>query len=100
MDPAVKKRLAPAAFILMMLSLVVTLVRPRIPGSAVSSTELIGIVIQITLADPVSWRPFLASTAHITVRGSTYMLTELWRKSEEQSPRASILHDVDERAPA
>ena len=46
----VKKSLALAAFVLMMLSLVVTLVRPRIPGAAVTGAELMGIVMQIVLA--------------------------------------------------
>ena len=55
MIPAVKRRLALAAFILMMLSLVVTIVRPRIPGSSVSSAELISIVIQIVLATLALW---------------------------------------------
>jgi uncharacterized paraquat-inducible protein A len=50
MRPTVKKRLALTAFILMMLSLVVTFVRPRIPGTSVSRAELMGIAIQIVLA--------------------------------------------------
>ena len=50
MTPAVKRRLALAAFILMMLSLVVTIVRPRIPGTPVSRAELIGVAVQIVLA--------------------------------------------------
>ena len=50
MRPSVKKRLALAAFILKMLSLVVTIVRPRIPGSSVGRAELMGIAIQIVLA--------------------------------------------------
>jgi len=50
MTPAARKGLALAAFILMLLSLVVTLVRPRMPGSSVSRAELIGIAIQIVLA--------------------------------------------------
>jgi len=50
MSPAVQKRLALAAFILMSLTLLVTLVRPRIPGSSVSRAELTGVAIQIVLA--------------------------------------------------
>jgi len=50
MRPTLKKRLALTAFILMMLSLVVTFVRPRIPGTSVSRAELMGIAIQIVLA--------------------------------------------------
>jgi hypothetical protein len=50
MRPAAKKSIALAAFILMMASLLVTLVRPRIPGSQVSRTELVSIAIQIVLA--------------------------------------------------
>jgi len=50
MNRAVKRRLLLAAFILMLLSLAVTLVRPRIPGSQMSRAELTGIAIQIVLA--------------------------------------------------
>jgi hypothetical protein len=50
MSPALRKRLALAAFILIVLSLAVTLVRPRPPHSTVSSAELTAIVIQIALA--------------------------------------------------
>src|ERR1044071_9260827 len=50
MSPAVQKRLALAAFILMVLTLLVTLVRPRIPGSTMSRAELIGLGIQIVIA--------------------------------------------------
>ena len=50
MTPTVKRRLALTAFILMVLSLAVTLVRPRLPGSQVSRAELTGIAIQIVLA--------------------------------------------------
>jgi hypothetical protein len=50
MSPATKKSLALAAFILMILSLVVTLVRPRLPGSHMSTGETVAIPIQIVLA--------------------------------------------------
>jgi Na+-transporting NADH:ubiquinone oxidoreductase subunit NqrD len=50
MSPAVKKSLALGAFVLMISSLVVTLVRPRIPGSHMGSAELIAIAVQIILA--------------------------------------------------
>lgn len=50
MRPAVRKSIALAAFILMMVSLLVTLVRPRLPGSHTSRAELIGIAVQIVLA--------------------------------------------------
>lgn len=50
MSPTLQKRLALAAFFLMILTLLVTLVRPRIPGSRASGAELIGIAIQIILA--------------------------------------------------
>jgi hypothetical protein len=50
MSPAVQKRFALTAFILMVLTLLVTLVRPRIPGSRVSGAELTAIAIQIVLA--------------------------------------------------
>ena len=50
MSLVVKKSLALAAFILMVLSLVVTFVRPRIPGAEVTRAELTGIVMQIALA--------------------------------------------------
>jgi hypothetical protein len=50
MLPAARKRLALAGFVLMVLSLAVTLVRPRLPGSTMSRAELIGIAIQIALA--------------------------------------------------
>jgi len=57
MDRVVKRRLALAAFILMLLSLTITLVRPRIPGSPVSRAELMGIAFQIVLA-VVAFRKF------------------------------------------
>ncbi len=57
MSPAVKRSLALAAFILMMLSLVVALVRPRIPGSQMSGAEMIAIAVQIVLA-VVSFRVY------------------------------------------
>lgn len=50
MSLVVKKSLALAAFILMLLSLVVTLVRPRIPGAPVTDAEIAGIAAQIVLA--------------------------------------------------
>ena len=50
MTPAVKKSLALVGFILMTVSLILTLVRPRLPGSHMSTAELIGIPIQILLA--------------------------------------------------
>jgi hypothetical protein len=50
MRPAARKSIALAAFILMMLSLLVALVRPRLPGSHMSSAELIGLAIQVVLA--------------------------------------------------
>ena len=50
MSLVVKKYLALAAFILMMLSLVIACVRPRLPGSGVTGAELTGIVMQIALA--------------------------------------------------
>ena len=50
MNDIVKRRLALAAFIVLLLSLVVTLVRPRIPGRQVSRAELISIAIQVVLA--------------------------------------------------
>ena len=50
MSLVVKKSLALAAFILMLLSLVVTFVRPRIPGARVTGAELTGIAMQIVLA--------------------------------------------------
>ena len=49
-SPVVKKSLALAAFILMILSLVVTFVRPRIPGTRLTGTEQTAIVMQIALA--------------------------------------------------
>ena len=57
MNRAVKRRLAFAAFILMVSSLVVTLVRPRIPGSQVSRAELISIAMQVVLA-VIAFRKF------------------------------------------
>jgi hypothetical protein len=50
MTLGVKKSLALVAFILMTLSLVLTLVRPRLPGSQMSAAEMIAIPIQIFLA--------------------------------------------------
>jgi hypothetical protein len=50
MRPAARKSIALAAFILLILSLLVTLVRPRVPGSHASRAELMSIPIQIVLA--------------------------------------------------
>ena len=50
MSLVVKKSPALAAFILMILSLVVTFVRPRIPGTKLTGAELAAIVMQIALA--------------------------------------------------
>jgi hypothetical protein len=49
MNRTVKRRLLLAAFILLLASLLVTLVRPRLPGTPVSGAELIAIAIQIVL---------------------------------------------------
>ena len=45
-----RKSLALAAFSLMVLSLVVTLIRPRLPGTEMTGAELTAIVMQIALA--------------------------------------------------
>jgi hypothetical protein len=50
MSLAVKKSLALAAFILMLLSLAVTFVRPRIPGARVTGAEMAAIAMQVVLA--------------------------------------------------
>jgi len=57
MNRALKKRLALAAFVVMLLSLVVTAVRPRIPGSQMSRAEMISVAIQIALA-VIAFRTF------------------------------------------
>jgi hypothetical protein len=49
MRPAVKKSLGLVAFMVMVLSLLATLVRPRLPGSEMSRPEVIAIPIQIVL---------------------------------------------------
>jgi hypothetical protein len=56
MSPNVRKRLALAACVLMVASLVVTLVRPRMPSSQMSGAEMIGIPIQIVLAAVAFWK--------------------------------------------
>jgi hypothetical protein len=65
MNRALKKRLALAAFILMLLSLAVTAVRPRIPGSQMSRAEMIGVAIQIVLA-VVAFRTFRSDLTRYT----------------------------------
>jgi hypothetical protein len=50
MNPTARKSLALTALILMVLTLAVTLVRPRIPGSHMSRAEAIAIPVQIVLA--------------------------------------------------